>query len=277
MWVVRRNGVRTGKLRAFARDESRKFEHADSARDSLSGASRAAKNAVSSMMARREIFGLVAAGLMAPTLAACGSPSEASYRFRMTVEVDTPEGIKTGSSVMEVRINRGMAIGDRSGVSSQVRGEAVLVDLPSGPLFVLLKMPDAGPPLQSVVPRALLGRRSATPDAVMKDTAALGSTWFDEYRGELPREDWPLMVRFRNIEDPSTVERVDPGSAGVRRITVETTSDDVSTGIEERLPPWFAEMAASGARFSGNVSIAITSNSLADNLSPSSFSTEIRR
>ncbi len=62
----------------------------------------------------------------------------------MTVEVATPQGLKTGSSVMEVRIARGMAIGDQSGVGSSLKGESVVVDLPDGPIFVLLKLPDAG-------------------------------------------------------------------------------------------------------------------------------------
>ncbi len=44
-----------------------------------------------------------------------------------------------------------------------------------------------------------------------------------------------MMVRFRDLNDPKSVEKVDPEAIGVRRITVETTSDDVTTGIEKRL------------------------------------------
>ena len=119
------------------------------------------------MMARRGVMGVLA-GAAAAVLGGCGG-SSASYRFRMTVEVETPQGLKTGSSVMEVRLTRGMAIGDSSGVGSSVRGEAVVVDLPDGPLFVLLQVPDAGPPLQAIVPDALLGRRSSGPDEVMAE------------------------------------------------------------------------------------------------------------
>ena len=184
-------------------------------------------------MARRSALGLLA-GAATLAVAGCGRNS-ASYRFRMTVEVETPQGLRSGSSVMEVRLARGMAIGDRSGVTSGVFGEAVVVDLPEGPLFVLLQVPNAGPPLQSVVPRALLGRRSDGPDGVMADGGKLGSTWFSEYRAELPRADWPLMVRFGDISDPKTVEQVDPDTIGVKRILLETTRADVTTGIEKRL------------------------------------------
>ncbi len=45
-------------------------------------------------MTRRGIMGLMASVATA-TLTGCGAPMSASYRFRMTVEVETPQGIKT--------------------------------------------------------------------------------------------------------------------------------------------------------------------------------------
>lgn len=188
----------------------------------------------------------------------------------MTVEVETPQGPRIGSSVIEVRLTRGKALGDSSGVSSSVRGEAVVVDLPDGPLFVLLAVPDAGPPLQAIVPDALLGRRSSGPDEVMADTARLGSTWFSEYKAELPRHryngfeqsdnGWPMMVRFRNLNDPASVEQIDPDAIGVKRIMLETTSDDVTTGIDRRLG-WLRDEGltldpSGGIDFSGHASLA---------------------
>jgi hypothetical protein len=51
------------------------------------------------MMARRGALGLLA-GTVAALLSGCGSFFRSgSYRFRMTVEVETPEGVRTGSSV----------------------------------------------------------------------------------------------------------------------------------------------------------------------------------
>ena len=189
---------------------------------------------------------LTALALVASLLTGCGGGRTASYRVRMTVEVQTPEGLETGSSVIEIRLTRGMAIGDSSGVSSSVRGEAVVVNLPDGPLFVLLQVPDAGAPLQTIVPEALLGRPSSGPDQVMADTAKLGSTWFSGYKADLPRthynrfqsnnDGWPIMVRFRDLNDPKSMSRVDPDAVGVKRILLETTRDGVTTGIEKRIP-----------------------------------------
>lgn len=231
---------------------------------------------------RRQFVGAVVFSSLSLGLHGCGSPNEASYRFRMTVEVETPQGLKTGSSVIEVRLSRGMAIGDSSGVSSSLRGEAVVVDLPDGPLFVLLAVPDAGPPLQAIVPDALLGRRSSGPDEVMADTAKLGSTWFTEYKSELPRRrdngfqssdnGWPMIVRFRDLNDPKSVEKVSPEAVGVKRIWVETTGDAVTTGIEKRLG-WLPSQRGSFVR---RLSVPDPNNPpIAATLNKSYFSTEI--
>ena len=54
-------------------------------------------------------------------------------RYRLTAEVQTPEGVRTGSSVIETTWDRGLS-------GATVKGEAVAVDLPNGQtLFVLLR------------------------------------------------------------------------------------------------------------------------------------------
>ena len=67
-------------------------------------------------------------------LAACGLTSEEdrTYRYKLTVEVETPDGLRKGSSVIQV-------IGDEAGKNAlispgrltfRIFGEAVAVDLP---------------------------------------------------------------------------------------------------------------------------------------------------
>lgn len=56
----------------------------------------------------------------------------ATWRYKITVEVETPEGIKTGSSVREVRAWKNGAIflnPDISPIMYEVIGEAVVIDL----------------------------------------------------------------------------------------------------------------------------------------------------
>jgi hypothetical protein len=195
----------------------------------------------------------------------------------MTVEVDTPAGLKAGSSVVEVTAAREMFRTSETGEGGGgIRGEAVVVDLPDSPLFALLKLPDAKGELSGYVTQALAGGdRFRDFNDYFAAVRKLGG-WFHSAKAELPREDWPMMVRFRDISDAKSVERVDPDTAGVKRILLETTKDELTAGIENRMPPWFKRLADEKARLNGNTSIAVMTNDLADNLGPGSFSTQIR-
>ncbi len=189
------------------------------------------------MMARRGALGLL--GSLASLAVAGCDPfvRSASYRFRMTVETETPQGVKRGSSVMEVGAQKGsFSLGDKTGNGVGLAGEAVVVDLATGPIFVLLELPDARGPLASMVTVALVpDAREGDGSNFFKAVKRLGG-WFGSASAELPRESWPMMVRFGNINDPKSVERVEPNQIGVRRIWLETTSEPVTTGIKLRLP-----------------------------------------
>ena len=188
------------------------------------------------MMARRGVMGVLA-GAAAAVLGGCGVlGGEKSYRFRMTVEVETPLGLRTGSGVYEVSARKLIALtSEEAEGSAGARGEATVVDLAGGPIFVLLKNDDAGQPLHARVTAALAPEaRIRNVEDYVATVGKLGG-WFGGAKAELPRADWPLMVRFRDIDDPKSVEKVDPEAIGVKRIMVETTSDDVATGIEKRL------------------------------------------
>lgn len=64
--------------------------------------------------------------------------------------------------------------------------------------------------------------------------------------GELPLEDFPVLVRFRDPNDPTSVELVDPSNLAasfgpgvmLRRAFVEITDDPITKGIETRVPCW---------------------------------------
>ena len=162
---------------------------------------------------------------------------EKSYRFRMTVEVETPQGMKTGSSVMEITAYEKLKLtSEEHGGGGGLRGEAVMVETVDGPIFVLLKDDGSGQPFRVEVTAALAPGAPLNPIASYVATVGDLGGMFASAKAELPRADWPLMVRFRDIDDPKSVEKVDPEAIGVKRIVVETTSDDVTTGIEKRIP-----------------------------------------
>jgi hypothetical protein len=191
------------------------------------------------MMARRGLIGLFLGGASALLLSGCDLflPRRA-FRLRMTVEVATPLGVKTGSSVIEMVAETRVPLGTNSmsrysgGLS---RGEAAVVELSGGPLFVLLKDGDGSNNYSGQLWHALNGGADLDNDDVMAFVAKMGG---GDYKAELPRAEWPMMVRFRDLNDPKSVERVDPAAAGVRRILLETTEDAVTVGIEKRLPSY---------------------------------------
>ncbi|MFA5990132.1 MAG: hypothetical protein WC803_11070 [Sphingomonas sp.] len=215
---------------------------------------------------------LMLAGPMVAILAACGSRAAGgtypTYRYRLTVEVDTPEGLRTGSSVIEVttRLAGPYSIPNPGQVIHSSRGEAVTVDLGRrGILFSLLRSEMAegwthnlmfllAPPVPRSVNRGLPNASDLDFDMRMKSTLALtGARVIPRDFAEFPaswREPgnpptgWPMMVRFRDLADPKSVEKVNPDDlstsfgAGVklRRITAERTDDPVTSGILARLP-----------------------------------------
>ena len=210
------------------------------------------------MMARRGVMGVLA-GAAAAVLGGCGLfNSTASFRYRMTVEGSHP-----GEAVYELLAEKvnGPRLPDEKPGGSIIRGEALVIETPSGLVFLLLQSSGSGADLKGAVARTL------APDIpwngqpnFWKAVTRLAHTGEGEAKGELPRADWPMMVRFGDINDPKTVEKVDPEVIGVKRIVVETTSDDVTTGIEKRLG-WLENEGrtldpSGGIDFSGNASLA---------------------
>ncbi|MEJ2410925.1 MAG: hypothetical protein P8Y48_16895 [Novosphingobium sp.] len=171
-------------------------------------------------MARRAVLCAFVGGALA-ALAGCGLGGGGSYRFRLTVEVETPQGLRTGSGVMRASAHRTLKLtSEESAHSGGLKGEAVVVDLPGGPLFVLLKLPDARGSLDAKVTVALDPEAAQGGDAYMAAVRRLGGWFGGPAKADLPRADWPMMVRFANIDDPRTVERVDPAVIGVKRIVL---------------------------------------------------------
>lgn len=212
----------------------------------------------------RNVPALLAAAMGTAILLGCGVSGYRlpDYRYRLTVEVETPEGLKTGSSVIEVKttVAGRNSIPTPGAVNHRVRGQAIAVDLGTrGVLFALLRSDDnsdwASNVMYRMVPKIprvhdANGRFDSDRDfeaqfAAMlrhRDAIDLPVTFPDQ--GHLKNQPArPLLVRFRNIADPATVEKVKQDDlaasfgSGVelKRITVQLTDDPVTTGIEKKL------------------------------------------
>lgn len=200
-------------------------------------------------------------------------PPSATLRYRLTLVVDDNGKETEGSSVVEVTLARN---GLGTPFSMGMRGEAAAVDLGArGLLFAVLGDDWLMFPERVVAPAFGISRSADRLD-IFKRIAALppGS------RADLPSDKLPMLVRFRDINDPKTVERVDPGNLsasfgpGVRltRATIEVTDDPVMTGIEKRLPGWFVALRNRRASLDGDTSIARSSNALSNILGTGHFS-----
>ena len=207
---------------------------------------------------------LLVAALAFVMLASCGMAGDRlpDYRYRLTVEVETPEGLRSGSSVIEVKTAiAGKYTIPTPGVNSRrARGEAVAVDLGErGLIFALLRSETnsdwASGVMFGFAPDVPLiygedGKFDASAHTRARFMAMLENRQVielpEKFRGSRYIEGGPakpILVRFANIAEPTTVELVDPANLAasfgegvkLRRITVQLTDDPVTTGIEKRL------------------------------------------
>ena len=190
------------------------------------------------MIGRRRVIGLLGASGVA-LLGGCGFLGlSRTYRYRMTVEVDTPQGLKSGFAVREIVYSKQLIkLPDAAAVTVTQRGEAVAVDLPNGQVLFALLSTNGYETLQ-----AAFGDDSpATLDAALVDRRVVE---LHPKPNSIPEQSgYPMLVTFLDIADPASVKLVDSADlaasfgSGVqlKRTTVEMTNDPVTTGIKKRL------------------------------------------
>lgn len=178
-----------------------------------------------------------------------------TLRYRLTLEAEVDGQPKTGSGIIEVTYSKQPEIAAQRELSIGYRGEAIVLDLGDrGKLFALLKAgADSRSGPEWIVLRAFDLPGGSFPRPVEEGVKQVGSL---SGKRELPLESLPFLVRFRNINDPMTVERVGPLNIAERfgagtklvRATLEivpagiwplnafgVTGEPVTTGIQERL------------------------------------------
>ena len=212
-------------------------------------------------MARRGVMGLLAVGVVS-VLAGCGMMGH-TYRYKLTVEVETPEGLRTGYAVREVSWSPGVQITAEADTASMThRGEAAMVDLPNGQVLFALMSPDG-----QETPMLAFGsaRQTAWSDGAVKvlEPPAQPEVVFGQ-------SGYPRLVRFREIADSKTVEKVDPANLAasfgpeyrLKRITTQIVSDGVTEKVRHRLK-WLTELGDSqldGSRYHRTQSSEVSSH-----------------
>lgn len=128
------------------------------------------------------------------------------HRYRLTVEIDTPEGIKVGSNVYSVMFDRvPRAISSISG-GAGVHGEAIFIQLPENKNIVVLMA--RGPRAQDVDALIYLAKEAyGVPFAIYPpgaDAALLNSKGVVV----LPQRLIPTFVSFADLKDPASARVV---------------------------------------------------------------------
>lgn len=190
------------------------------------------------------------------------STTSGTWRYKMTVVVETPEGIKSGFAVREMSNSRSKFEIDLPQVvhPAKIKGEAVAVDLGDrGVLFALLTGGRYGPDyartiLFDVFPSGQGGN------------SVEGIKYYRKLSGVkevLSPVQYPTLVMFRDINDPKSVTRVMSTDGGwgyvrsekiktredrfeelfgkgvrLREITLEMTDEPVTWGVQKWFP-WF--------------------------------------
>jgi hypothetical protein len=183
-----------------------------------------------------------------PLLLAGCFGNRASFRYKLTLAVDTPEGVKSGFSVVEV--DAWDVSVPATGTMSRAKGEAVYVDLGEGARPIVAVMAPYGPKIGGF--RWGEGKPDITELLRLYGAPATSAETLIDRMKRLARMrgprtltpgDLPFLVTFTDISEPKSVLRVDPHDlpAALGRdvkwnhITIEINDEPVTTGIEQRL------------------------------------------
>lgn len=168
-------------------------------------------------------------------------------RYRMTLTVEDEGRPIEGSTVVEVSLGRSVGMPYAMGK----RGEALVLDLgPRGLLFAVLRGANSDEGYWEMLPERIIAPAlGVKPNVSRDDDDRLGvfKRLLAGPRGEkveVPVDKLPMLVRFRDINDPKTVERIDPKNlaaslgpgVSLNRATVEITDDPVTDRIRQSLP-----------------------------------------
>ena len=207
-----------------------------------------------------------------------------SWRYKMTVTVETPEGIKTGSAVREVDVK--LLYRFNPGASSQyvvrrsVIGEAVVVDLGQRrKLFAIMDPDGAYQVIYKMFPPSIKYSDDIEPvEADCKYYSHLRDAKASLPSARIP--EFARLVTFTDLNDPMSVTDVDyrdltktfGEGVSIKEVTVEMTDEPITWGIEKLLP-WLNDYYNN--RLDGNrFGTAMATNQFANSLSSGAFSTK---
>lgn len=202
------------------------------------------------MIARRGAIGVLAS-TGAAILAGCGllgGPSN-ELKFRLKLLVDTPDGVRAGSSVLLLRLRKASSVLRPIDVgSSTLLGQAPYVDLGNGRyLFATLNDPLYRRNLVETVTH-FMGYPDLQPPLSRQYSAADWPQAFSEMQRVKPfaplrPDDYPMLVTFGDVRNPATVTEVQPeassavlGSLQAIILEIVDRGEELTSDFEAKFP-----------------------------------------
>jgi len=214
---------------------------------------------------RRTVTAFFGFACVAPGLSGCARWE--TYRYKLTLAVDTPQGVRSAYNVVEVTTT---AISvPAQGEYPTVKGEALYLDINGKPLIALLikkrhslSPPAAGQRLSSAPgghpwwadweydsPTHMLDWLYSPDHPHNSYLDAIGSFGSSRDARALATTQLPDLVTFADVNDPKSVAPVDPDNLeasfgpGVKwsARTIAITADPLTTGLSDKLP-WIRTM-----------------------------------
>lgn len=210
---------------------------------------------VGDMTTRR---GLLLSSLSASAVVAlsgCGY-NQVSLRYRLTVEVDTPQGLKSGFSVIEIygSENPSWVNPEGRGSRGSHKGEAVYVELPNGQNLFALLTTQQGQPDATQYPLYAFEDKFLVPTKTWSESIQIMKSWKGQvvemtstqtsFGDKETVRVLPKFVSFADIDNPRTIRRVKPfdfaavfgAGYNLRRVTVAVTDEPITRRLRELIP-----------------------------------------
>lgn len=204
-----------------------------------------------------------------------GCRSEYQWNQKLTVVVQTPQGERSGSAVVQETVLFGQLPMSGNDVEPRIKGEATMVEVAPGKfLFAILSLGGNGVPTWELFYRVW---RDDIPDGRedgLKFIQAKRET------RNVPPDAYPLLVTFTHINAPKSAKEVKPDDLAATfgpgysliSITLEITDEPVTEGKVEKVLGWldkYYDKLLDGNRYSD----AQNSN-ISNHLASGSFRTE---
>lgn len=183
------------------------------------------------------------------------------HKYRLTIEVQTPGGVRSASGVMAVYMGKDSGILPGAGGGSNTKGDAIFVDLGDGRnLIATLTHGKNGLYFDGMNNLAMNAFAAAGQKVPFKEVSRL--TGRVQVYGDLI----PVLVTFSNVTDPNTVRVLDPANIEavfsdgfhLNRVVLDIVpvglwpldfggplGEPVTRGVEKRLP-WIAQWKSRG-------------------------------